>query len=333
MNLLSFTDRGIYCRVADVYIDPWKPVKYAFITHAHSDHATSGHQNYVSTSLSVPIIRHRLNPRKITGVEYGEPIHVNGVKISFHPAGHIIGSAQIRLEYRGEIWVVSGDYKLENDGISSPFEPVTCHHFITESTFGLPAFKWENQYKVYDQINEWWKQNKEKGKTSLLSVYALGKAQRIIQHLDHSIGQVFTHGAIENINEVLRTCGVPIHTTTRIATIGNKQSFEGALILATSGSILSSWSKRFKDVRLGAASGWMNIRGMKRRRGVDKGFVLSDHADWEGLITAIKESRAENIYVTHGYEDIFSKYLNENGWNASVVDTPFTSDISNDTEE
>ncbi len=333
MNLLTFTDRGIYCSVADVYIDPWKPVKNAFITHAHSDHATSGHQSYVSTSTSVPIIRHRLNPQKITGVEYGETIHAKGVKISFHPAGHIIGSAQIRLEYKGEVWVVSGDYKLENDGISTPFEPVSCHHFITESTFGLPAFNWEDQFTVYNQINNWWKQNKEKGKTSLLSVYALGKAQRIIHHLDYSIGHVFTHGAIENINEVLRASGLPIQNTSRVMTIGNKQSFEGALILATPGSIQSSWSKRFKDVSVGAASGWMNIRGMKRRRGVDKGFILSDHADWKGLISAIKETGAENIYVTHGYADIFSKYLNEKGWNASVVNTQFSGDLSNDTEQ
>ena len=180
-DLLTFTKNGIFCPLADVYIDPSRPVKRAIVTHAHSDHARWGNKFYLSHKLNEQILRLRLG-KDITlqTVDYKESIDINGVKVSFHPAGHIWGSCQIRVSYKDEVWVVSGDYKLENDGFSDAFEPVQCHAFITESTFGLPVFKWQPQETVYNDIRAWWNENASNGKTSILTAYALGKAQRLI---------------------------------------------------------------------------------------------------------------------------------------------------------
>lgn len=327
MGLLTFTDNGIYCPQADVYIDPWKAVKKALITHAHADHARSGHSEYLSVNESVPILRYRLGSFiKITGIAYSEKILINGVHISFHPAGHIIGSAQIRLEYKGEIWVVSGDYKIENDGISTPFEPVKCHSFITESTFGLPSFKWDPQQNIYDDINEWWRANKESGKASIISAYSLGKAQRLIHHLDTSIGPLYAHGAIENTNEVLRNQGYNLPPTPKVNITDKAAKFQGAMIIAPPSAINASWTKKFGQYEEAVVSGWMAIRGIRRRRNVERGFVLSDHADWDGLQQAIKATGAEQIFVTHGYKEIFSRWLCEQGYDAKIVKTAFTGD-------
>lgn len=326
MRLLSFTDRGIYCAQADVYIDPWKPVNRALITHGHSDHSRWGHKKYVATHGSIPIIKYRLGEIKISGVNYGELFSVNGVKISFHPAGHILGSAQIRLEYKGEIWVVSGDYKLVDDGVCTPFEPVKCTHFITESTFGLPVFQWKPQESVFKEINDWWNRNKEEEKVSILSTYALGKAQRVINHLDQSIGKIFTHGAIENTNKVLREAGEKISKTHRVISNHHYQDIKGHIVIATPSGIGSSWVKKFKHFSVGIASGWMAMRGTRRRRAADMGFVLSDHADWNELNQAVAATGAENIYVTHGYTDVFTKWLTEQGYNAQIVKTEFSGD-------
>lgn len=323
-NLIQFTERGLYVEQADVYIDPWKPVKKALITHGHSDHARYGSKEYLCTQLSVPILKHRLGSHNlIKGLRYGEEININGVKFSFHPAGHIIGSAQIRVEYKGEIWVVSGDYKLENDGTSTPFEIVKCHHFITESTFGLPVFNWKPQSLIFEDLNAWWAKNKEEGRTSIITAYALGKAQRIINAVNHDIGPIFTHGAVENMNEVLRSGGSEIKPTIRLTDKFKKIDFSGSLVVATATSVFSNWSKRLGESSIAMASGWMAMRGARRRRGAEKGFILSDHADWGDLLLAIKNTEAENIYVTHGYTDIFSKYLKEIGYNASVVETAY----------
>ncbi|MGD1958307.1 MAG: ligase-associated DNA damage response exonuclease [Fulvivirga sp.] len=325
--MLSFTKKGIYCQQADVFIDPWKPVDKALITHGHADHSRWGHKKYLSTRSAAPVIRHRLGDINLSTVEFGEKINLNGVNISFHPAGHIIGSAQIRLEYKGEVWVVSGDYKLEQDGITEVFEPVKCHTFITESTFGLPVYKWKGQMEVFRGINSWWKTNKEEGKVTVLTGYALGKAQRIIQNLDDSIGTIFTHGAIENVNEVIRSQGIDLKPTKRVVQDMTKNDFAGSIVIATPSGVGSSWIKKFGNVSVGAASGWMNLRGARRRRGVERGFVLSDHADWDGLNKAIEESEAERVFVTHGYTNIFSKWLSEKGLDAAVVETQFEGEL------
>ena len=328
MSLLQFDKKGIYCPAADVYIDPWKPVKRALITHGHADHSRWGHDHYLCTDLAAPVIKYRLGNVKLSTVRYGEPTLINGVRFSFHPAGHIIGSAQIRIEYKGEVWVVSGDYKLENDGLATPFEAVKCHTFITESTFGLPVYKWEAQDSIFEAVNAWWQQNKAEGKVSLLTGYSLGKAQRILKYLDTSIGQIYTHGAVENVNAVIRRQGFDIPETTKVEGIKDKKQFIGNMVVAPPSAVGSAWTKRFKPLSIAMASGWMALRGARRRRSADRGFILSDHADWEGLNAAIKATGAERVYVTHGYTSIFRKWLEEQGYEALEVKTEFEGELT-----
>ncbi len=323
MALLEFTPKGIHCPQADVYIDPWRPVRRALITHGHADHARWGHDHYLCTKSAKPVMRYRLGPVDIETVEYGEKVTINGVQFSFYPAGHIIGSAQIRVEYKGEVWVASGDYKTEDDGISEAFEPVKCHAFITESTFGLPVYEWQPQAGIFEDINAWWRKNKEEGKTTLLAGYSLGKAQRLLHGLDTSIGKIYTHGAVENTNEVLRKQGIPLPETIRVTRNIKKKEYPGHLVIAPPSAIQSAWAKKFRPYSTGIASGWMGLRGTRRRRSADRGFVLSDHADWNGLNEAIKATGAEHIFVTHGYTDVFAKWLNEQGYNAAEVKTEY----------
>ena len=333
MDLLTFTKEGIYCPPADVHIDPWKPVKRALITHGHSDHSRWGHQQYLCVEEAAPVIKYRLGDVRVHTIKYGETLSYNGVKFTFFPAGHIIGSAQIRVEHKGEIWVVSGDYKTENDGLSTPFEPVKCHTFITECTFGLPVYKWESQSVVFSRINDWWRQNQADGKVSMLTAYALGKAQRILEQLDTSIGRIYTHGAIENTNEVIRAQGIALQPTIRVTKETKPKDFVGQMVLATPAAIGSPWAKKFKPLAIAAASGWMKLRGTRRRRAVDRGFVLSDHADWEGLNQAIAATGAERVYVTHGYTDIFQRWLLDQGYDARIVKTEFEGESEETTSE
>lgn len=334
MALLQFTEKGIYCKRANVYIDPWKPVDYAIITHAHADHSRWGNKFYLSHHLSKPIIQHRLGSDiQIESMEYLENRIINGVSFSFYPAGHIIGSAQVRVAYKGEIWVASGDYKLEDDGFSSPFEPVKCNTFITECTFGLPVFKWQDQKEVFEDINNWWKKNKEEGKVSILTGYSLGKAQRLIQGVDPSIGKIFTHGAIERTNEIIRNMGINLNETTYVSPDIKKMAYLGSLVIAPPSALGTSWQKKFQPFEVGNASGWMKLRGPRRRRSVDRGFVLSDHADWEGLNAAIKATECEKVIVTHGYTNVFSKWLNDQGMATQIEATEFEGETLETTEK
>jgi len=326
LPLLTFTKKGIYCAQADVFIDPWRPVDKAFITHGHADHARAGSNHYWCTDLAAPVIKYRLGNISIQTATYGEVIRVNGVSFSFHPAGHVIGSAQIRVAHKGEIWVVSGDYKTQDDRISTPFEPIKCHHFITESTFGLPVYQWQAQHRVMAEINNWWLNCQEQGKVAVLSAYSLGKAQRIIQNVNHDIGPIFTHGAVENTNKVLRNQGIPLKQSTQVTVQHKKADFKGALVICPPSAVDSAWSKVFGNKSTATASGWMMLRGARRRRAADKGFVLSDHDDWIGLNNAVRATGAENIYVTHGYSDVFSRWLCEQGLNAQVLETEFKTD-------
>lgn len=325
--LLAFTDRGIYCAEADVYLDPWKPVDKAIITHGHADHSRYGHNSYITHPTNIPIIRHRLGEIEVTGKEWEETFLVNGVKFSLHPAGHIIGSSQVRVEYQGEVWVFSGDYKLEDDGLAVPYEPVRCHTFITECTFGLPAFKWLPQDEVFRQIHEWWAANKEEGKTSVLFGYSLGKAQRLLKHLDPGMGTLYTHGAIENMNEVVRSLA-SLPPTTRITRETTKEELRGNLVLAPPSAHGSPWIRKMVPFVTASASGWMTFRGARRRRAVDRGFVLSDHCDWQGLLEAIRETGAEKVICTHGYTDIFSRYLREQGYDARTESTQYEGELA-----
>lgn len=323
-NVLTFTDRGIYCPAGDFYIDPWRPVDRALITHGHADHARPRMKRYLATAAAAPVIRYRLGQEiTLETTPYGVPITIGDATVSFHPAGHVPGSAQIRVEVAGEVWVVSGDYKVTPDGLSEPFEPVACHAFITECTFGLPVFKWRVQDAVIADINAWWQANRDAGRTSAIGAYALGKAQRILANIDTSIGPVLTHSAIENTNEVLRAQGIDLPVTHRLTADLDRKAFPGALIIATPSALNTNWPRGFRPVASAFASGWMALRGVRRRRSVERGFILSDHADWPGLNAAIAETGAERIFVTHGYTAVFRRWLEEQGYDAQVVATEF----------
>ncbi len=324
--LLEFNDKGIYCSQADVYLDPWKPVKNAIITHGHADHAMWGNERYITHSSNVPIIKHRLGVTNVIGKEWNESFVINNVKFSFHPAGHIIGSAQIRVEHKGEVWVFTGDYKTEDDGISVPYEVVKCHTFITECTFGLPVFKWLPQAQVMNDVNEWWAENRAEGKTSVLFGYSLGKAQRLLKFLDPSIGTIYTHGAIENMTQVLRA-QVDFPETTLVTRDTKKEDLLGNIVLAPPSAHGSTWIRKMTPYVTGSASGWMAFRGARRRRAVDKGFVLSDHCDWQGLLESISATGAEKVIATHGYSDLFSKYLRELGYDARTAKTQYEGEL------
>ena len=328
--LLEFTDRGIYCSRGKFYIDPWKPVDDAVITHAHADHAYLGNKHYLAHHLSKEVLLYRLGEIQLQTVEYGETVMKNGVSVSLYPAGHVIGSAQVRVEYQGEVWVVSGDYKVEDDGISTPFEPVKCHHFISECTFGMPVYTWKPQVQIFEDINNWWRTNLHNGVATVLVGYSLGKAQRILQNLDLFNGKVYTHGVIENTNEALRRNEVLLNPTERITPDSVKEEVRKGIILAPPSSVGTPWMRKFQPYSFGYCSGWMAIRGAKRRRAADRGFVLSDHADWNGLISAIDATGCESVYLTHGYTASFSRYLNEIGFDAHEVHTLYgEEDLSN----
>jgi putative mRNA 3-end processing factor len=321
--LLVANENGFYCAVGDFYVDPWRPVQRALITHAHADHFVRGCKSYMVAQEGEHVFRTRLGDDAIIQtLPYGQSTTIAGVKISFHPAGHILGSAQIRLEYKGDIWVISGDYKTEDDHISSAFEIVPCNHFITEATFGLPIYHWTPQDLVFDQINGWWKQNADTGKTSIIYCYALGKAQRIQAGVDASIGRILTHGSVERINKAYRDSGVKLPDTI-YAKVADKADYKRALIIAPLSARGTTYIRRFGEHASGYVSGWMRIRGARRRRAVDRGFVLSDHADWDSLLNVIRQTGAEHVGVTHGYTSVLSRWLQQQGLDAYSIDTRY----------
>ena len=322
-DVLTFTDRGIYCPAGDFYIDPWRPVDRALITHGHSDHARPGMGRYLATEGTAPVMRHRLGKITLQTTAYDTPLRIGDAEVSFHPAGHVPGSAQIRVAVGGQVWVVSGDYKTVADGLSEPFEPVTCHAFITECTFGLPVFKWTPEDVLTAQINDWWAANAAAGRTSILGAYALGKAQRLLATVDTGIGPILTHGAIENTNEVLRGQGLRLPDTIRVTPEITHKTHPGALVLATPSALGTTWARRFGPASTAFASGWMALRGVRRRRAADRGFIVSDHADWDGLNSAIKATGAEKVFVTHGYTAAFRRWLADQGYDAHVVSTDY----------
>lgn len=324
--VLSFTDRGIYCPAGDFYIDPWRPVDRALITHGHADHARPGHARYLATAAAAPVLRHRLGDITLDTIGYGEARRIGGAAVSFHPAGHVPGSAQIRVEVAGEVWVVSGDYKTEADGLCEAFEPLPCDAFITESTFGLPVFRWQPQAEVAAEINGWWRASAAAGITPVLGAYSLGKAQRLLALLED--GPILTHGAVEATTEVLRAQGYRLPQTIQVTPDLDAKAHPGAIVLAPPAAMGTPWMRRFGAVSTGFASGWMQLRGVRRRRSVDRGFVVSDHADWAGLTEAIRATGAERIFVTHGYTEIFSRWLGECGYDAHIVSTEYAGEIA-----
>ncbi len=326
-SLVKLTSKGLYCAQGGFYIDPWKPVTRAVVTHAHADHAYRGNGSYLVAKKSEHLCRVRLGDEaKIETVPYGKTLTIDGVKVSMHPAGHVLGSAQVRVEYKGESWCVSGDYKLTPDPTCTPFEPVKAQNFITEATFGLPIYKWRSMDAVFGEVNDWWRQNRERGKASVIFAYSLGKSQRILKSIDPSIGPIFTHGAVERLNEAFRASGVELPATTYVGSVEDKKLFTGSLIVAPPSAQASTWLRRFGPQSTAFASGWMTVRGARRQRAVDRGFVLSDHADWPELMTAINSANAERVYVTHGFSDEVTRYLNEQGIAAEKLTTKFVGD-------
>jgi putative mRNA 3-end processing factor len=313
---------GLYCVPGRFYIDPWRPVDRAVITHAHGDHARAGHAHYLAARPGVGILKSRLGEIRIDALEYGERINHNGVTISLHPAGHVLGSSQVRMECGGEVWVASGDYKVEPDKTCTPFEPVACDTFITESTFGLPIYRWEPEQDIFDDINRWWRRNAGEGRCSVVFAYAFGKAQRILSGLDPSIGPIVCHGAVEPLNRVYRDAGVPLPATVMVSDV-DKAQLKHALVIAPPSAAGSPWMKRFGDYSDAFASGWMQLRGARRRRGVDRGFVLSDHADWPDLMTAIRATEAQQVVVTHGAIGVMVRWLCQNGLDAKAFETEY----------
>ena len=293
----------------------------AIITHAHGDHARWGSRQYLAARAGERVLRTRLGPQaSITPVDYGEQVTLNGVHVSLHPAGHILGSSQVRVEYRGEVWVASGDYKTEPDETCAPFELVRCHTFITESTFGLPIYRWMPQRDTFAAIQAWWRSNAGAGRASVIFAYALGKAQRLLNGLRHEPeGPVYTHGAVERLNTDYRGSGVALLPSVRASSLPRDHDWSGALVVAPPSAAGSLWLRRFGAASTAFASGWMSIRGMRRRRTVDRGFALSDHVDWPSLLDTIRGSGAERVLVTHGYRETLVRWLTEHGIEARVV--------------
>ncbi len=323
MKLLKFTKKGIYCIPGKFYLDPWYPVDYAVISHGHADHARWGNKHYLCHKDSKAILQHRIGKEiSVESLAYNQSKIINGVRLSFHPAGHIIGSAQIRMEYKGYVIVFSGDYKTQPDFISIPYEPVKCHEFITESTFGLPIYHWKTEQELQEELKNWILENQENNRTSVFIGYSLGKAQRIMK-LVEDVDQVYVHSAIHHLNNAIRSSGFTLPETTLISPSFDKKSIEGKIVILPPSLLGSKMLKRIPNAATAICSGWMQIRGNRRWKGVDAGFVVSDHADWNGLLTAIKETEAEKVYVTHGSQAIFSKYLNTIGIEAQELKTEY----------
>ncbi|MBS0319266.1 MAG: ligase-associated DNA damage response exonuclease [Proteobacteria bacterium] len=325
--LLDVTPSGLYCAAGDFYIDPWRPVGRAVVTHAHADHARPGSAHYLVARPGLPLFARRLGAdAAIDTLGYGERRRIGDVDVSLHPAGHVLGSAQVRIAHRGEAVVVSGDYKLAPDPTCAPFEPVRADLFVTESTFGLPIYRWESPAATTDALSGWWAANAADGHASVLFVYALGKAQRVLAELaraDAFHGPIGTHGAVEALNDAYRAAGIALPATLPVGTAPAGTDWSRALILAPPSAQGSPWLRRFGAVRTAFASGWMAIRGARRRRNVDRGFVLSDHADWPGLNAAIAASGAPRVAVTHGYRDELVRWLAAQGRDAYVLETAF----------
>lgn len=322
--VLELTANGLYCPAGDFYIDPWQPVAHAVITHAHADHARPGSRSYLCAADGEHVLRLRMGASaRIQTAAYGRPVTINDVTVSFHPAGHILGSAQVRVEQGGEVWVVSGDYKTESDPTCADFEVVPCHTFITEATFGLPIYRWPAQEEVFADVNAWWRANQEAGKASMLFAYALGKAQRVLAGVDAAIGPIYVHGAVHNVNEAYAHSGVDLPPTIYATDLPRSADFSRALIVAPTSAQATPWLRRFGRLSTAFASGWMRVRGQRRRRSVDRGFVLSDHVDWPELMRVIAATGAERVLVTHGSVAVVVRWLREQGIDAFGLETHF----------
>jgi putative mRNA 3-end processing factor len=318
--LVTSTDDGLFCAAGGFHIDPWRPVARALVTHAHGDHAHPGCGSYLTAAAGMALVGLRVGA-PVSGVAYGEELTLGGTRVSLHPAGHLLGSAQVRIERDGEVWVVGGDYKTAPDPTCAPFIPLRCHVFISESTFGLPIYRWAPAPAVFAEIADWWRGNQAQERTSVLFAYALGKAQRLLAGIDAALGPILAHGAVQRFLPAYRAAGVMLPETVGLERIAEVRG--RGLVIAPPSAANSVWLRRFGDCSTAFASGWMQVRGNRRRRNLDRGFVLSDHADWSGLIATVRATGAERVLVTHGQVPTLVRWLRENGWDAEALLTRF----------
>ncbi|SMP67133.1 putative mRNA 3-end processing factor [Neorhodopirellula lusitana] len=320
--ILESTPNGLYCSQGGFYVDPSRPVRRAVVSHAHTDHARWGSRHYLAATRSEHLLRMRMSDEaEFQFLNYGESVTIGGVKVSFYPAGHMLGSAQVRLEHRGRVEVVTGDYKLGADPTCESWEPIRCHLLVTESTFGLPIYRWEPDHVTTTAINDWWRESRDAGKCCLLYGYAVGKSQRLLAGLDPEIGPIYTHGAVEKGTEAYRQSGVAMPATTYVGSIEGKHDWKGGMVVAVPSAHGTPWMRKFGRVSTAMASGWMAVRGSRRRRSVDRGFVVSDHVDWPSLLQAVEACDPETVWVTHGYTAVVARYLNEQGQHAEILDS------------
>ncbi len=326
-DLVVLRPEGLYCAAGDFHIDPWRPVARAVITHGHGDHARPGMKEYHCSEGSLPILRWRLGDVPVQAHAEGVPFRLGQVQISLHPAGHVLGSSQVRIDDGQQVWVASGDYKRQPDPTCTPFEVVPCDTFITEATFALPIYRWPDTPAVAAEILAWRRECEQRGEAAILLCYALGKAQRVLAELlPLDDRPAWLHGAIANGVAVYRQAGVPMLETLTVAEQGRQPDAAGQLILAPPSAAGTPWMRRFGRHQLGFASGWMQLRGNRRRRNVDRGFVISDHADWPALLQTIEQTGAQRVIATHGNTDALIPFLRERGVAAEAFRTDFGSE-------
>lgn len=323
-DLIQLRPEGLYCPAGDFHIDPWRPVPRAVITHGHGDHARSGMGCYHVVDDGLPILQWRLGEQQYHVHQHGQPFVMGDATVSLHPAGHVLGSTQVRVEVGGEVWVASGDYKRQPDPTCRPFEVVPCDTFITEATFGLPVYRWPDFDRVMTDLAAWREACGQRGEVALLYCYALGKAQRVLAGLlPHGDQPVYLHGAVDSGVKVYRAAGVAMVPTVRLSDVARSDDLAGALVIAPPSAAGSSWTRRFKQVQQGFASGWMRVRGNRRRRNYDRGFEISDHADWPDLLHTIRQTGARRVIATHGNIDALVRWLNANGVDAGGFATDY----------
>ncbi|MEP6482860.1 MAG: ligase-associated DNA damage response exonuclease [Rudaea sp.] len=326
-DLVVATPSGLYCAAGDFYIDPWRPVARAVITHGHGDHARISMGEYYTSRAGLPILQWRLGDQVYHVHDYRDTFDIGGARVSFHSAGHVLGSSQVRIEVGDEVWVASGDYKRQPDPTCAPFDVVACDTFITEATFGLPVYRWPDTPEVARDIVAWRDACAARGESAILYCYALGKAQRVLAELAAFTDKpAYVHGAIEAGVQVYRSAGIAMLPTIPVAEQARGADFAGELILAPPSAAGSAWLRRFRQAQHGFASGWMRIRGNRRRRNVDRGFVLSDHADWPDLLRTIRETGASRVIATHGNTDALVRVLNDEGIRTETFSTNFGED-------
>lgn len=327
--LLEPTRDGLWCEAGEFHVDPWRPVARAVVTHAHADHATPGCGRYLASRNTLEVMRARFD-KNLEGevLEWGQARDLGGCSVSLHPAGHVLGSAQVLIRHGNESWCVTGDYKCEPDPSCEPFEPVQCDTLLTECTFGLPIYRWDAPERIFEAMNAWWRSNAAQGRTTVFLAYAFGKAQRILAGLDPSIGPIGIHGALTGPTEVYRAAGIALPDTLRADRTTAEDLQGGGAIICPPSATGTPWIRRFNGpggLRLGFVSGWMQVRGRRRWQSVDRGFALSDHADWEGLLRTIRGSGARRIGVTHGSTRVLARHLREHeGLESFEVPTRFT---------